>query len=132
MVSSNPSKTSSSQVQRCLSAVLVLFFVLFCLGGSSAFAACHAVTPSGSGSKTGSDWNDAYAASRNAHAGRHLLLCQRKLPKLHFQPSRLGNYDGRVSQGTELRLWRILLSFDWSRMEREHDGLVSGCICQHW
>ena len=69
MVSSNPSKTSSSQVQRCLSAVLVLFFVLFCLGSSSAFAACHAVTPSGSGSKTGSDWNDAMRASRERSRG---------------------------------------------------------------
>lgn len=28
---------------------------------SSAFATCHVVTPSGSGAKTGADWNNAYA-----------------------------------------------------------------------
>lgn len=36
-------------------------FILFALSISSAFAACHTVTPSGSGSETGADWNNAYA-----------------------------------------------------------------------
>lgn len=61
MVSSNRRRILSWQVQRRLNATLVLFFVLFCLGSSSAFAACHAVTPSGSGSRTGADWSDSFA-----------------------------------------------------------------------
>jgi hypothetical protein len=40
---------------------VILVFLLSCLASSSAFAACHAVTPGGTGSKTGADWNNAYA-----------------------------------------------------------------------
>jgi hypothetical protein len=36
-------------------------FIAFIFSGKNAFAACHVVTPSGSGSKTGADWNNAYA-----------------------------------------------------------------------
>ena len=39
----------------------VFLLIFSCLAISPAFAACHAVTPSGSGSKTGADWNNAYA-----------------------------------------------------------------------
>jgi len=35
--------------------------ILSCLTISPAFSACHCVTASGSGSKTGADWNNAYA-----------------------------------------------------------------------
>src|SRR5260370_35624186 len=35
--------------------------IAFIFSAKSAFAACHVVTPSGSGSKTGADWNNAYA-----------------------------------------------------------------------
>jgi len=35
--------------------------ILFGLSLSSAFAACHTVSPTGSGAKTGADWNNAYA-----------------------------------------------------------------------
>jgi hypothetical protein len=35
--------------------------VIFVLSAQTAVAACHAVTPSGSGAKTGADWNNAYA-----------------------------------------------------------------------
>jgi hypothetical protein len=52
-------KILSLQMQWRLTTVLVLF-VLFC-ASSSAFAACHTVTPSGSGANTGADWNNAYA-----------------------------------------------------------------------
>jgi hypothetical protein len=40
---------------------IILFFLFSCLASSSAFAACHAVSPSGSGSQTGADWNNAMA-----------------------------------------------------------------------
>jgi hypothetical protein len=36
-------------------------FIAFIFSAKSAFPACHVVTPSGSGSKTGADWNNAYA-----------------------------------------------------------------------
>src|ERR1035437_7513401 len=36
-------------------------FIAFIFSTSSVFAACHTVTPTGSGSKTGADWNNAYA-----------------------------------------------------------------------
>jgi hypothetical protein len=36
-------------------------FIAFIFSAKGAFAACHVVTPSGSGSKTGADWNNAYA-----------------------------------------------------------------------
>src|SRR4029077_9300381 len=36
-------------------------FIAFIFSGKNAFAACHVVTPSGSGSKTGADWTHAYA-----------------------------------------------------------------------
>lgn len=39
----------------------VLLFLLTFVAISPALAACHAVTPNGSGSKTGVDWNNAYA-----------------------------------------------------------------------
>jgi len=39
----------------------IIFIIALTLGTTSAFAACHTVTPSGSGSKTGADWNNAYA-----------------------------------------------------------------------
>ena len=61
MMSSQRGKTLPLQMQWSVSTVLVVFFVLFCLASSSAFAACHTVTPTGSGSKTGADWNNAYA-----------------------------------------------------------------------
>jgi hypothetical protein len=39
-----------------------LFLIIFgCLSISQTFATCHVVTPSGSGSKMGTDWNNAYA-----------------------------------------------------------------------
>ena len=60
MVSSKGRKTLPLQLQWRLNTVLVLF-VLFCLASSSAFAAYHAVTPSGAGAKTGADWNNSYA-----------------------------------------------------------------------
>jgi hypothetical protein len=45
----------------------VMFLALFvCLSITQAFAACHAVTPTGSGSKTGGDWNNAYAGLPSA------------------------------------------------------------------
>jgi hypothetical protein len=43
---------------RLLRAAILIAFVFSAKG---ALAACHAVTPSGSGSKTGADWNNAYA-----------------------------------------------------------------------
>jgi hypothetical protein len=36
-------------------------FIAFVFSAKGTFAACHVVTPSGSGSKTGADWNNAYA-----------------------------------------------------------------------
>ena len=56
MVSSNERK---SQAEWFLNALLVVLALLLS-SSSSAFAACHTVTPSGSGSKTGADWNNAY------------------------------------------------------------------------
>jgi hypothetical protein len=39
----------------------VAIFIAFIFSAKAAFAACHTVTPSGSGSQTGADWNNAYA-----------------------------------------------------------------------
>jgi hypothetical protein len=39
----------------------IAIFIAFIFSAKSAFAACHTVTPSGSGSQTGADWNNAYA-----------------------------------------------------------------------
>jgi hypothetical protein len=41
--------------------MILCFAVLIALAPCSAYAACHVVTPSGSGSKTGADWNNALA-----------------------------------------------------------------------
>jgi hypothetical protein len=55
--SSSPSQVSiQSQFGKSL-----LLLIFACLAIPQAFAACHTVTPSGSGSKTGADWNNAYA-----------------------------------------------------------------------
>src|ERR1700685_2466235 len=60
MVSPKERKTLPLQMRWTLNAVvLVLFLPLF--ASSAAFAAYHAVSPSGSGSKSGADWNNAYA-----------------------------------------------------------------------
>jgi hypothetical protein len=40
---------------------VTLVFLLSCLATSSALAACHAVSPAGSGSHSGADWNNAMA-----------------------------------------------------------------------
>ncbi len=64
MVSSKGRKTLRLQMQWSVNTVLVVFFVLFCLASSSAFATCHTVTPAGSGTKTGADWNNAFAGFR--------------------------------------------------------------------
>lgn len=40
---------------------ILLLLTAFSLIGSPLFGACHAVSPTGSGSKSGADWNDAYA-----------------------------------------------------------------------
>ncbi len=50
--------TKSLLMARLLRAAI---FIAFIFSAKSAFAACHVVTPSGSGSKTGADWNNAYA-----------------------------------------------------------------------
>ncbi len=39
----------------------IFLLILFALSISPAIAACHTVTPSGSGSQTGADWNNAFA-----------------------------------------------------------------------
>ena len=39
----------------------VMISVACIFSAGKAFGACHAITPTGSGSKTGVDWNDAYA-----------------------------------------------------------------------
>src|ERR1700756_617443 len=39
----------------------VAFFIAFILNTKPILAACHAVTPSGSGTKNGSNWSNAYA-----------------------------------------------------------------------
>src|SRR5207302_2999153 len=51
----------SKQIHRKL--LVLLFFILLTLtaGSTSAGAACHVVTPSGSGSQSGADWNNAFA-----------------------------------------------------------------------
>jgi hypothetical protein len=54
--SSTPQVNIQSQFAKSL-----LLLIFACLAIPQAFAACHAVTPSGSGSKTGADWNNAYA-----------------------------------------------------------------------
>jgi hypothetical protein len=46
---------------KTLSAVVPAILMAFVFSGKSAEAACHTVTPSGSGSKSGADWNNAYA-----------------------------------------------------------------------
>jgi hypothetical protein len=52
----------TSQVRIPSQLVKTLFLLIFaCLAIPQALATCHAVTPSGSGSKTGADWNNAYA-----------------------------------------------------------------------
>jgi len=38
-----------------------LFVLLFCLVSASTYASCHAVTPSGAGSRNGSNWSNAFA-----------------------------------------------------------------------
>jgi hypothetical protein len=49
---------------RTHSCLLKAFFalILSCFAIGQAFAACHAVIPGGSGSKSGADWSNAYAA----------------------------------------------------------------------
>jgi hypothetical protein len=59
MVSSKGRK--ALQLQWRVGTALLVFFVFSCLASSSAFAACHTVSPSGSGSKNGADWNNAFA-----------------------------------------------------------------------
>ena len=51
----------SKQIHRKL--LVLLFFILLLLTAGSTFvsAACHVVTPSGSGSQSGADWNNAFA-----------------------------------------------------------------------
>lgn len=43
-----------------------MFALLLIFAATASFGACHAVTPSGSGSKNGADWNDAYAGLPSA------------------------------------------------------------------
>jgi hypothetical protein len=54
-----PMTIASLQRSFCVRAFLLL--TVFCLIGTPLFGACHAVSPSGSGTMSGADWNDAYA-----------------------------------------------------------------------
>jgi hypothetical protein len=53
-------RTLSLRLQWRFVRVIVLFIPFYAIG-SSALAACHAVTASGSGARSGTDWNNAYA-----------------------------------------------------------------------
>jgi hypothetical protein len=44
-----------------ISIFFVCIYIACTFSAGNAFGACHAVTPSGAGSKTGADWNNAYA-----------------------------------------------------------------------
>jgi hypothetical protein len=70
-----------------------------------AFAACHAVTPSGSGAKTGADWNNAYAGLpatlargdiyylADGNYGNHLSLATAASGTLTIELRKAQSYD---------------------------------------
>ena len=60
MYKSSVSQTIQSRIQSRLGKAAFLF-IISCMAIPQIFAACHVVTPTGSGSKTGADWNNAYA-----------------------------------------------------------------------
>jgi hypothetical protein len=77
---------------------------------SSAFAACHTVTPSGSGSKNGTDWNNAYAGIPGTLVrGDVYYLADGTYSSYHFNTSNSGativefrkaqSYDNCTSTG---------------------------------
>ena len=106
---SNERKILSSQVQRRVNAVLVTFLLFS--ASSSAFAACHTVSPNGSGSKNGTDWNNAYAGIPSTLVrGDVYYLADGSYPALEFTTAASGTttveirkaqvYDyGRTSDG---------------------------------
>lgn len=86
-------------------------FILFALSISSAFAACHTVTPSGSGSKTGADWSNAFAGLpgtlvrgdiyylADGNYGHSLTLSQPDSGSLTIEIRKAQSYDNCTSTG---------------------------------
>jgi hypothetical protein len=108
MVSPKERKTLSLQMRWTLNAVvLVLFLPLFT--SSAAFAAFHAVSPSGSGSKSGADWNNAYAnlpgtlirgdvyCLADGNYGNHLSLSTPASGSLTIELRKAQSYDPNCS-----------------------------------
>jgi hypothetical protein len=83
----------------------LLLLIFACLAIPQAFAACHAVSPSGSGSKTGADWNNAYAGLpstmirgdiyylADGNYGNHLSLSQADSGTLTIELRKAQSYD---------------------------------------
>jgi hypothetical protein len=93
---------------RLLRAVILIAFVF---SAKSAFAACHTVTPSGSGSQTGADWNNAYAGLpgslvrgdiyylADGNYGNHLSLTTAASGTLTIELRKAQSYDNCTSTG---------------------------------
>ncbi|WP_433973548.1 hypothetical protein [Tunturiibacter lichenicola] len=104
---SSPSQVSiQSQFGKSL-----LLLIFACLAIPQAFAACHTVTPSGSGSKTGADWNNAYAGLpstlvrgdiyylADGNYGHHLSLSQADSGTSTIELRKAQSYDNCTSAG---------------------------------
>ena len=93
---------------RLLRAVI---FITFIFSAKSASAACHTVTPSGSGSQTGADWNNAYAGLpgtlvrgdiyylADGNYGNHLSLSTPTSGTLIIELRKAQSYDNCTSTG---------------------------------
>jgi hypothetical protein len=89
----------------------VFSLILFGLSISPALAACHTVTPTGSGSENGTDWNDAYAGLPNTlvrgdiyyladgNYGHSLSLKQADSGSLTIEIRKAQSYDNCTSTG---------------------------------
>jgi hypothetical protein len=88
-----------------LGAVAVFLFVFCCGVSRTAAATCHTVTPSGSGSNSGADWNNAYAGLPSSlvrgdiyyladgNYGNHLTLSQADSGTLTIELRKAQSYD---------------------------------------
>jgi hypothetical protein len=97
MVSSKERTTLPLRIQWLLSAVSTVL-VLLCLSSSTAFAACHAVTPTGSGTKTGADWNNALAWPLSFVRGDVYYLADGTYAALDFKVSGTATVEIRKAQ----------------------------------
>jgi hypothetical protein len=99
--------TGESIMMQWRSNAILLLLIFCCFSASSAFAACHAVSVAGAGSKNGVDWSDAYAGIPGTLV---------RGDTYYFADGSYGSYQFQQSEsGTSVITFKKAQSYDFGR-----------------